>query len=109
MTAFYNSPGFSTEQSEYEEIGELKYYRATRKPCPVCGHPTGDCTGESEPLKEIWGYNTGSSFDLNQTFLIQEDFYEQREVGPGLFVKILVYPKGKEIPLLKAKELGFIN
>lgn len=110
MTAFYNSPSFSAEQSEHEEIGGAIYLRATRRPCPVCGHPTGDCGGESsEPLQNIWGYNTGSSLDLNQTFLIEEDYFEEREVGPNLFVKILVYPKGKQIPLIKAKEMGFIN
>jgi len=109
MTPFYNSPAFTGNNSEREEIDGVQHLRATRGPCPVCGHPTGDCKGESGPPIAIWGYNTNSSLDVNQTFLIEEDYFEQREVGPNLFIKILVYPKGKQIPLLKAKELGFIN
>jgi len=109
VAAFYDSPAFGGNLKERDEKIDVSILRATRQPCPVCGHPTGDCTGENDAPETIWGYNTNSSFDLNQTFIIQEDYFEQREVGPNLFVKILVYPKGKQIPLLKAKELGFIN
>lgn len=108
MTAFYESPAFGGFR-EKEEINGISYLRATRQPCPVCGHPTGDCSGESPAPETIWGYNTGTSFDTTQHFIVTEDYFENREIGPNLFVKILIYPKGKQIPLKKAKELGFIN
>ena len=108
MAPFYDSPAFGGPPDR-EEINGVTYLRATRQACPVCGHPSGDCKGESPDPTTIWGYNTNTSLDLNQTFLVEEDYYEEREIGPNLFVKILVYKKGKQIPLLKAKELGFIN
>lgn len=109
MAAFYDSPAFGGGTNEKEEVKGISHSKATRQPCPVCGHPTGDCTGDSPAPKTIWGYNTNSSLDLNQTFLIEEDYFEEREIGPNLFIKILVYPKGKQIPLIKAKEMGFIK
>ena len=108
MGAFYESPAFGGSNNEKEEINGISYLRATRQPCPVCGHPTGDCSEGTEPPKTIWGFNTNSSLDDKQTFLVEEDYFEEREIGPGLSVKILVYAKGKQIPLKKAKELGFI-
>lgn len=109
MAPFYDSPAFDAGDDEtYSENG-VSYSKATRQACPVCGHPTGDCVGDQLPPKTIFGYNTNSSFDLNQTFLIEEDYFEEREIAPKLFIKILVYPKGKKIPLLKAKEMGFIK
>jgi len=109
MTAFYDSPAFGGGNNEKEDVKGTPYLRATRQQCPVCGHPTGDCAGDSPAPETIWGYNTNSSLDLNQTFLIEEDYFEEREIGPGLFIKILVYQKGKQISLIKAKEMGFIK
>lgn len=108
MAAFYESPAFGGSP-EKEEINGVSYLRATRQPCLVCGHPTGDCAGDSPVIDTIWGYNTGTSLDESQHFIVTEDYFEEREIGPNLFVKILLYPKGKQIPLKKAKELGFIN
>lgn len=108
MGPFYDSPAFGGGSIEKEEVNGVSHLKATRTPCPVCGHLTGDCVGDSPPPKAIWGYNTNTSYDANQTYLVEEDYYEEREIGPNLFVKILVYKKGKYIPLSKAKELGFI-
>ena len=27
-------------------LGNIPVTMADRKPCPICGHPTGDCTGD---------------------------------------------------------------
>lgn len=105
---FYDSPAFGANPFAGSEMNGVKITRADRQPCPVCGHPTGDCTGESGPPKKIWGYNTNSSLDDGLTFYLEEDYLEEREVAPGIVTKILVYPKGKHIPLNEAKELGLI-
>ena len=108
MTAFYNSPGF-TNSHPYELRDGITVYPADRAPCPVCGHTTGDCSpvGETGP-NVIFGYNTNSSFDLDQTFVVQEDIHDEREIAPGVVMRILVHKKGKAIPLVTAKELGLI-
>lgn len=105
---FYSSPAFGG-QGEREEINGIAYLRATRSPCPVCGHPTGDCQGEENELKQIWGYNTSSTLDDNQTFTIREDYWVTHEIMPGVNMRKLMYKKGKVISLLEARELGFIK
>jgi hypothetical protein len=108
MGAFYNSPGFSGDDSESGDVYGISYLRASRKPCLVCGHPTGDCTGESGPPETIWGYNTNSSLDKKTTFYVEDDYYEERELVPGFVTRVLIHRKGKHIPLEEAKKLGLI-
>lgn len=108
MGAFYDSPAFGGYGGS-SEVGGIRILRADRMPCPVCGHPTGDCAGESGPPKTIFGYNSNSSLDENVTYIFEEDYLEEREIAPGVITKILVYPKGKQIPLSLAKELGLLK
>lgn len=107
---FYSSPAFGGP-GENEEINGITYLRATRAPCPVCGHPTGDCQGgeDEAELKQIWGYNTNSSLDENQTFTVKQDYWVSHEIAPGVNMQKLLYKKGKIIPLSTAKELGLIK
>jgi hypothetical protein len=105
---FYDSPAFSSNPFEGNEINGVKITRADRQPCPVCGHPTGDCSGDSGPPIKIWGYDTNSSLDEKLTFYMEHDYYEEREIAPGIATKILIYAKGKHIPLAEAKRLGFL-
>lgn len=108
MGAFYNSPGFGGGDSETGDAFGLPYLKATRTPCIVCGHPTGDCAGNSGPPETIWGFNTSSTLDEKQTFYLEDDYYEEREIVPGLVTRILIHRKGKHIPLEEAKNLGLI-
>lgn len=108
MGAFYDSPAFGGDESESGEINGIPYLRASRKPCLVCGHPTGDCTGDSGPPETIWGFNTNSSLDKKLTFYVEDDYYEEREIAPGVVTRILIHKKGKHIPLEEAKNLGLI-
>lgn len=107
MAAFYDSPAFGSRDGK-QEINGISYLRADRSPCPVCGHPTGDCTGETGPPISIWGYNTNSTLDEKLTFYVEEDYYEERELAPNVRIKVLIHKKGKHIPLEEAKQLGFI-
>ena len=105
---FYSSPSFGGPD-ETEEVNGITYLRATRSACPVCGHPTGDCTGENDEIKHLWGYNTNSTLDNGQTFTVTEDYWLPYEIAPGINTRILKYKKGKIIPLSTAKEIGLIK
>lgn len=108
MSAFYNSPGF-TNNHPYELRDGITVFPADRAPCPICGHSTGDCAPKDETgPKVIFGYNTNSTLDNNQTFVVQDDIIEDREIAPGVTMRIVLFKQGKVIPLLKAKELGLI-
>jgi hypothetical protein len=108
MNAFYESPSFGGSE-DYEILDGVKVSRADRAPCPVCGHSTGDCAPPDEVGPGIiFGYNTNSTLDDTQTFVVPEDIYDQREIAPGVTMRLLLYKQGKVIPLIKAKELGLI-
>lgn len=111
MAAFYDSPAFGGPiRAETTEINGIRVSRADRGPCPVCGHPTGDCSGDGDAgPKTIWGYNTNSSLDDKLTFYLEEDYVEERTIAPGITTRVVLYKAGQHIPLKKAKELGFIN
>lgn len=109
MPNFYDSPAFGESPSFNDDIMGVKFLKADRQPCPVCGHPTGDCTGETEPPATIWGYNTNSTLDDRLTFYMEFDYFEEREIAPGIVTRMLIHKKGKHIPLSRAKELGFIK
>lgn len=104
---FYDSPGFNPPEKYVDSKG-VEYLRASRNPCPICGHPTGDCPGDSGPPTVVFGYNTNSSLDDKTTFYLEEDYYEERELVAGIVTRTLVHRKGKHIPLSLAKSLGLI-
>jgi hypothetical protein len=85
---------------------EVSFAKAQREPCPVCGHPTGDCSGELPAPEKIAGFNTIESLVPQQTFLLEEDIYEDRQITPFTTARVLKYPKGKHIPLQEARNLG---
>jgi hypothetical protein len=109
MGAFYNSPAFGGSGGQHEEIAGVQIVRADRTPCPVCGHPTGDCAGGDGPPKTIFGYNTNSSLDNNLTFYVEEDIVEKRDIAPNITAEIVIHKKGSYIPLSEAKEIGLIQ
>ena len=89
-------------------IGDYVVSMADRRPCPVCGHPTGDCTGLAEKPDRIWGLGASLTLEANQTFLVEENIYEERQITPYTKSKVLLAAKGKKIPIAKARELGLI-
>lgn len=94
--------------SASEKIGDnISILRATREPCPVCGHPTGDCSGEDGPPQKIVGL-TGVIESLKeiQTVLVEEDIYEERQITPFTKAKVIIHHKGSYVTLEKAKNLG---
>ena len=90
-------------------VGNIEVSPADRKPCPVCGHPTGDCSGESEPPKKIAGFNQIESLKATQTVLVEEDIYENRQLTQFATIRVLIHRKGDYIPIPVAKKLGLIE
>lgn len=94
--------------SAVEKIGNnISILRATREACPVCGHPTGDCDGESGPPEKIVGL-TGviESLKESQTVLVENDIYEERQITPFTKARVIIHHKGSYVTLEQAKNLG---
>lgn len=85
---------------------EIRVSRATGEPCPVCGEPNGNCAGELGPPDHIAGFNEIESLVGTQTFLVEEDIWEEKQITPFTKTKVLKYPAGKHIPLEEARNLG---
>jgi hypothetical protein len=94
--------------SNYEYLfGDIPLLKADRSPCPICGHPTGDCIPENhQPPQKIFGIGLFASLDKEQMFTIDKDIFEDRQIAPRQIIKVLKYRKGHQIPLSTARELG---
>jgi hypothetical protein len=91
-------------------VGSMGYRfsPADRQPCPVCGHPTGDCVGESESPTHISGFKTNDDPKQVTTFQVKEDILEEVEIVQGVKTKIIVHRKGKMISIEEAEKLGLL-
>ncbi len=99
---FYNTSG----RDEFI-LDNVRLVRADRQPCPVCGHPTGDCSGDRvEKPHRILLQGATPSLEKDQTFLVEEDIFEERQVSQFTTLKVLVARAGQQIPLSLARELG---
>jgi len=91
-------------------IGDnIKVAPADRSPCPVCGHPTGDCVGDggSKP-DHIVGFGPDGPNPDAQQFIVEEDVWVEKQLTPTVKTKVLVAPAGKVISVTQAKNLGLI-
>jgi hypothetical protein len=82
---------------------------AVRGPCPVCGHPTGDCVGTTPPPRVIFGQGSSETLASTQTILVEEDIYEERQITHFHKAKVLLHKKGSYIPYSEAKRLGLVE
>lgn len=90
-------------------IGDnIKVVPADRLPCPVCGHPTGDCTGDSGEPDHIIGFGPDAPNPDAQQYLVKEDVYVEKDLTPSIKTRVLVAPAGKFISVTEAKKLGLI-
>ena len=106
---FRNEPGSRGEEQSRRIYDDVYVYESNREPCIICGHETGDCTGDSGPPKKMaWLGYTESLID-SQTFLIEEDIYEETQINSFLKSNVLVYKKGKQIPYLEAEKRNLIK
>lgn len=105
---WYYSDMFTGRPEQETLPGNITVLRATRQPCPVCGHPTGDCVGETPPPKKIVGLDVGvmESLKDKQTILIEEDIYDEVQITPFTKAKVILHHKGSYVTLEQAKNLG---
>ena len=88
-------------------LGGIPILRADRAPCPVCKHPTGDCTTDSAiPQHIAFTDSVIETLKDSQMILVEEDIYEDRQITPFTKTTVIVVHKGSYVTLERAKELG---
>jgi len=100
-----------SERTEYIQDG-VTFLRADRQPCPVCGHPTGDCSGDDETKVKV-AFATEQtkleSLKHSQKILVEQDIYEERQITPFTKISVRIAKKGSYVTLDRAKELGILE
>lgn len=89
---------------------DVSHLGADRGPCPVCGHPTGDCTGatdEAPPVRVQFAPLERPKPD-DPTVLVQEDIWQDVQITSLTKTRVLVAKAGTYLPLVKARELGLV-
>lgn len=79
-----------------------------RTPCPVCGHPTGDCTGAAPAPSHVIGPNIFPSLGHEETIVVQEDVFEERQITQFTKARVLVCRAGSAMPISVARRLGIL-
>lgn len=92
------------------QFGDVYILGADRLPCPVCGHTTGDCTGAEHRVTPQGATAAGAfpSLQESQSFLVEEDVYEEQQIADGVSMRILRAKAGSKITYKKARRLGLI-
>lgn len=104
MSDLFNDPNFNLHEANSSHL------RADRQPCPVCGHPTGDCAGDvikpsilfSSPSEQL------DSLKSSQKILVEEDIYQERQISSYASIKVRMAKKGSYVTLDRARELGIL-
>ena len=86
----------------------MRVLRSTREPCPVCGHPTGDCAGPSGPPIHIIGANIFPSLGHEDVHIVEEDVFVDRVLNEHTTIRVRLAKAGDVLPVSKAKELGLL-
>lgn len=87
--------------------GDIEITRASREPCLVCGHPTGDCSDDSAAPHHIFGADSViQTVKSSQMILVEETIYGEKQISPFTTAKVILAAKGTYVTLEKAKELG---
>ena len=87
----------------------IRIVRATREPCVVCGHPTGDCAdGAAPPPAHLFGENVDHAPRKPVDVLVPENIYEERQITPFTRARVLLAAKGTYVDADRARELGII-
>lgn len=74
----------------------------------MCGHATGDCAGDAEPIKKVIGLGTIPSMRKDQTVYVDEDVIEDFEIANGVWTKIIRARAGSYVSVDTAVQLGII-
>lgn len=103
----WHDSGFGGNEGHEEIIPGVQITRADRKSCIVCGSRFGDCTtaGYDGP-DHIVTLSQDEKLAKVDEVIVPKDFYEKREIAPGINSNFLVARKGSTITREKATELG---
>ena len=97
----------SSSLTKSRMFGDIEISAADRRPCPVCGHPTGDCSSGDVDLPNIQLPKV--LIGREPMMLVEEDITEERAITPYTKAQVLIHRKGDQIPLSKARELGIVK
>ncbi len=90
-------------------FGDIEILRAVDGPCPVCGHPTGNCTGDMVKPDHIIGQDfTNESLKNDRMILVENDIYETRAISGFTSTNVLIHRAGTYVTLARAKELKIL-
>ncbi len=82
---------------------------ADRSPCPVCGHPTGDCKGDQPPPTRLAGMDDKlETLKHAQNVYVEEDIFDEIQITPGRTTRILRHAAGSQVSYEEAEKLGLI-
>lgn len=91
-------------------FGDIPISRATRQPCMVCGHSTGDCTGTDHPPVRIIGADLYTNKALRDPgVLVPADIYDEVPLTPFTKTRVLIARAGSYIARDKAEKYGLTN
>lgn len=90
---------------------DVTRFGSDRGPCPVCGHPTGDCISEglpeTSPVRVQFAPLEKPKPD-DPTVLVTEDIWQDVQITSLTKTRVLVAKAGTYLPLAKARELGLV-
>ena len=90
-------------------IDGVEISEAESGPCPVCKHPTGDCTGDTRYSGAAL-FRPKSRPDPAATFIIPERVYDvQEDPVTNRKRRRLLYQRGDRVRPEVAKTLGFLS
>lgn len=90
--------------------GEYRILRADREPCPICGHPTGDCgTKSNHSYDDLFGVGLFESLDKEHKVMVEEDVLEERVMYGNVTIKVIKFRKGQMITIEEARAHGLLK
>lgn len=89
----------------------VRIVRASRTPCIICGHPTGDCSDNSaaKPRQIIGDHMFQKSKTPMNEVLVLEDLFDTVQITPRTSTRVLVARAGTYISRDKAIEFGLVS
>lgn len=105
--------GIENIEGSYPEyvLGDVRVVRASRTPCIVCGHHTGDCAGEAttKPRHVLGDSMFEGKPSVSGEVLLTEDLHDTVNITPRTTTRVLVARAGTYISREKALEFGLIE
>jgi hypothetical protein len=96
--------------SEEYLYGDYRILRADRQPCPICGHPTGDCGTENKhSYDDLFGIGLFKSTDSEHKVMVDEDVLEERIMYGNVTIKVIKFRKGQMITIEEARAHGLLK